>query len=59
MRDFGQKNTRDPFRFRGICNRPVNVTLLDQTKTREAEILMVTDIDGGLSEIINARLKWE
>jgi len=36
-----------------------SVTLLDQTKSGEAEILMVTDSDGGLSEIINARLKWE
>ncbi len=36
-----------------------SVTLLDQTKTGEAEILMVTDSDGGISEIINARLKWE
>ncbi|MBK5193187.1 MAG: hypothetical protein JJE07_08240 [Flavobacteriaceae bacterium] len=36
-----------------------SVTMLDQTKTGEAEILMVTDSDGGLSEIINARLKWE
>lgn len=36
-----------------------SVTMLDKTKTGEAEILMVTDSDGGLSEIINARLKWE
>jgi hypothetical protein len=36
-----------------------SVTMLNQTKTGEAEILMVTDSDGGLSEIINAKLKWK
>lgn len=36
-----------------------SVTLLDKTKTGDAEILMVTDSDGGISEIINARLSWE
>lgn len=36
-----------------------SVTLLDKTKTGEAKILMVTDSDGGISEIINASLKWE
>jgi hypothetical protein len=37
-----------------------SVTLLvDKTETGEAEILMVTDSDGGISEIINASLKWE
>ncbi|HZJ36818.1 MAG TPA: hypothetical protein VFD29_09355 [Gillisia sp.] len=36
-----------------------SVTMLDQTKTGEVEILMVTDSDGGFSEIINASLEWE
>lgn len=36
-----------------------SVASLETTKTGETEIIMVTDSDGGNSEIINARLSWE